>query len=200
VPTASRPTAAEDRVVDWWGRYAARVQAYALRHVDAHAAQEVVSETFLVAWRRAGEVPDDALPWLLVVARNVIRHQHRAASRATALERRLNQVTWQHVAPGADVAVTERERVLIALARLPEKHREAVLLVAWDGLSREQAAAAAGCRVGTFDVRLSRARKQLAALLDDPDPTPARRRALASLPAPAATPLAVEPQTPGGTR
>jgi len=189
-PPPEPPPAPEDVVVEWWRAYAHRVQAYALRHVDPHAAQEVVSETFLVAWRRCGDVPDDVLPWLLTVARNVIRHQHRTAGRSQALEQRLGNVARQQAVAGVDVAVTEREHVLLALAQLSEKHREALLLVAWDGLSRTQAAAAAGCRVATFDVRLSRARKQLARLLDGPDP---------SLPALRTTHPAIAPAGPGGT-
>ena len=39
-----------------------RVLAYSSRHVGSHAAQDVVSDVFLVAWRRIDEVPDDALP------------------------------------------------------------------------------------------------------------------------------------------
>jgi RNA polymerase sigma-70 factor (ECF subfamily) len=164
----------QDRVIGWWHEYAHRVHAYALRHVDPHTAQEVVSEVFLVAWRRSDEVPDsrdagDVLSWLFVVARNVIRHQQRAAHRALALEQRLGQVAARETSPaGPDAAVAEREQVLLALAQLPEPQREALLLVAWDGLSREQAAAATGCKVGAFDVRLSRARTQLTRLLDGP--------------------------------
>ena len=40
------------------------VRAYALRRAAPDAAQDVVADTFLVAWRRLEEVPDDALPWL----------------------------------------------------------------------------------------------------------------------------------------
>ncbi|MFD6179344.1 MULTISPECIES: RNA polymerase sigma factor [unclassified Isoptericola] len=165
----------EARVADWWRRHAPRVQAYAMRHVDAHAAQEVVSETFLVAWRRHGagtdEIPDDeVLPWLVGVARNVIRNAHRSTRRSAALVARLGTVAGRDAAaPAPDSAVAERAHVLLALARLTEKDREALLLVAWDGLSREQAARVAGCRLGTFDVRLSRARRRLTELLDADD-------------------------------
>jgi RNA polymerase sigma-70 factor (ECF subfamily) len=175
---------AEERVVTWWRDHAHRVQAYALRHVDAHTAQEVVSETFLVAWRRSTQVPDDVLPWLIGVARHVIHHHHRTEGRALALEVRLGRLARRQVSPGADVTLTEREHVVLALAQLSEKDREALLLVAWDGLSRERAAAAAGCRVGTFDVRLSRARRRLGRLLDDPDPAPVTRKSAPSFPAP----------------
>ncbi|WP_242496428.1 RNA polymerase sigma factor [Xylanimonas protaetiae] len=178
-------------MTEWWRDHAGRVQAYALRHVDPHSAQEVVAETFLIAWRRDSDVPGDVLPWLFGVARNVIRNQRRAARRAEALVQRLAYVTVQdREDPSADVAVTAREEMLLALAQLTDSHREALLLIAWDGLTREQAAEVAGCRVGTFDVRLSRARKRLAELLADAGHNPAPTRRL----------MVVEPVRPGGTR
>jgi RNA polymerase sigma-70 factor (ECF subfamily) len=148
--------------------------AYALRHVDADSAEDVVSETFLVAWRRLDRVPDDPLPWLLVVARNTVANHRRAGSRqvraADAL-RRLRQVAEPAVA--ADVLATERATVLAELAALTAKEREALLLVAWDGLSPARAARVAGCSLATFHVRLFRARRRLAAT--DPDPASAPR-------------------------
>ena len=42
----------------------AAVRGYALRRARREEAQDVVAETFLVAWRRFDEVPVDALPWL----------------------------------------------------------------------------------------------------------------------------------------
>lgn len=51
-----------------WEQHAPRIMAYALRHVDPDTAQEVLAETFLVAWRRLRDVPGQPLPWLLVVA------------------------------------------------------------------------------------------------------------------------------------
>lgn len=196
-----------DHVADWWHRYAHRVQAYAMRHVDAHAAQEVVSETFLVAWRRQGDTPDDVLPWLIGVARNVIRNEHRSARRVQALASRLDAVARRDaVVPAVDAAVAEREHVLNALSRLPEKQREAVFLVAWDGLDREQAAQVSGCRVGTFDVRLSRARRRLEELLATDDLGPADPRTTVPRGGPAVagesstmSPISDEPLA-GGTR
>lgn len=196
----STPTPADADVTRWWAEHAARVQAYAMRHVGADAAQEVVSETFLIAWRRRADVPDDVLPWLLVVARNVIRNQRRSERRTAALGQRLGQVARPDAHPGADVAVTERERVLLALAQLPEKHREALLLVAWDGLTREQAAAACGCRLGTFDVRLSRARRHLSRVLDETDTAAHGARAALPIPAPHRVVGAVEHTPVEGSR
>jgi RNA polymerase sigma-70 factor (ECF subfamily) len=58
-----------------------------------------------------------------------------------------------------------------AFATLSEREREAIRLVAWEGLSHEDAARVVGCRPNTFTVRLSRARAKLARELD-PDLVP----------------------------
>ncbi|GAB2640935.1 hypothetical protein GCM10027068_20720 [Prescottella soli] len=147
-----------------WGDYVGRVSAYACRHVDHHTAQEVVSETFMVAWRRLPEVPEKALPWLLVVARNTMSNQRRTDRRRDALTEKMARI--EHVAgstPGADITVTDRAEVLEALATLTSTEREALLLTAWDGLSAAEAARVVGCSVPAMHVRLFRARRRLQA-------------------------------------
>ncbi|TYP81255.1 RNA polymerase sigma factor [Blastococcus xanthinilyticus] len=156
-PEASRFTAL-------WEQYSPRVMGYALRHVDPDSAQEVVSETFLVAWRRLREVPGEPLPWLLVVARNTISNHRRSGYRRAVLQGELERL--QRVAepaPAAEVPAVEREAVLAALAALTQAEREALLLVAWDGLTAAQAARVAGCSTSAFSVRLFRARRRLQA-------------------------------------
>lgn len=147
-----------------WTEHAPRVMAYALRHLDSDSAQDVVSETFLVAWRRLASVPDDPLPWLLVVARNTISNLRRSGHRQTRLAVELER--FQQVAEpaaAADVLATERATVLAQLAALTDKEREALLLVAWDGLTPQQAARVAECSLPAFHVRLFRARRRLRA-------------------------------------
>lgn len=145
-----------------FGEHYDDVLAYALRRSDGETAQDVVAETFLVAWRRLDVVPDDALPWLYGVARRVLANQRRADSRRDALARRL----------AVHTEVSDRQSevgdasLLRALARLPEASREALLLVAWDGLDRGRAAAALGCRPARLRVRLHRARRRLARELE----------------------------------
>ena len=147
----------------------AAVRGYALRRAPADQAQDAVAETFLVAWRRLDDVPDDPLPWLYGVARRVLANQRRSASRGAALERRLAAAETVSRSGDPGERAGEAEAVRAALGRLKERDREALMLVAWHGLSGERAARAAGCSRATFAVRLHRARARLAAELASPD-------------------------------
>lgn len=168
------PPSDEDRISELWRSYAWRVQAYALRHVDPHDAQEVVSETFLVAWRRLAGLPGDPLPWLLVVARNIVRNQRRAARRRSAAEEQLVRLERvAHATEDTVLTVSRRDAMISALLRLAPKDREALLLTGWDGLAPADAAQVAGVSVAAFKMRLSRARRRLeSASAHSPDRTP----------------------------
>jgi RNA polymerase sigma-70 factor (ECF subfamily) len=62
------------------------VLAYALRRSDPATAEEVVSEVFLVAWRRPDRIPAlEPVLWLYAVARRVLANQRRATRRRAAL-------------------------------------------------------------------------------------------------------------------
>jgi RNA polymerase sigma factor (sigma-70 family) len=137
-----------------------RVWAYATARAGRQIADEVVSETFAVAWRRLADVPDPPLPWLLGVARNVLRDGHRAEVRREAFTAELAR--WAPRSAG-DVAeeVAERLGVLRAMAAIPEGDREILILVAWQGLSPREAARVVGCSPAALRVRLHRARRRL---------------------------------------
>jgi RNA polymerase sigma factor (sigma-70 family) len=140
----------------------ADVRAYALRRAAPDVAQDVVAETFLVAWRRLDDVPGDALPWLYAVARRTLANQRRSAARSAALERRLAGAASPAGSRDPSERVAAGELLRVALARLSERDREALMLVAWHGLSGARAARAAGCTRAAFEVRLHRARARLA--------------------------------------
>jgi RNA polymerase sigma-70 factor (ECF subfamily) len=144
--------------------HAERVLAYALRRTSPDDAHEVVAEVFLVAWRRLGEVPEDAVPWLLGVARKVISNQRRASDRRTALTLRLKEGIGREPSQTVDPAteVTAHLTLMEALGRLGEWDQEALMLVAWEHLDTRRAAASMGCSTSTFSVRLHRARRRLA--------------------------------------
>src|SRR5580704_2381365 len=87
---------------------------------------DLVEETLIVVWRRIDSVPSDAeLPWMLGVARNVLRNARRSKNRRSAFESRL--------APTPDDASAEEhviadDSVRNALASLPDDDREILLL------------------------------------------------------------------------
>jgi RNA polymerase sigma-70 factor (ECF subfamily) len=161
-----------------WDRDGPRVAAYARRHVPPDDVQDVVADTFLQAWRRWDAVPEPPIAWLIGTARKVIGNSRRARRRRLALQDRLTLLS-SAARPGEDVGLlaTERMAALEALATLPHHQREALLLVAWDGLTPDEAATALGVRPGTFRVRAHRAR---AALDLHTDNTPRRVAAVAT--------------------
>ncbi|MFD2766340.1 RNA polymerase sigma factor [Micromonospora eburnea] len=145
----------------------AQVYAYAVSRVGRQLADDVVSDTFLVAWRKLPTVPASPLPWLLGVARNVLRERYRDEVRQASLTAELRAWADESAADVAD-GVTERAAVLAALARLADEDRELLTLVAWHNLSARAAARVVGCSTATFFVRLHRARKRLQAALAGP--------------------------------
>jgi RNA polymerase sigma-70 factor (ECF subfamily) len=147
-----------------WAANAHRVQAYALRHVEADTAQDVVAETFLVAWRRLADVPAEPLPWLIVVARNIMNNHRRSLARAHQLHAALAYNAGANGNKDLDV-VDDRDVMFRALTAMAPLDREAVLLTAWDGLRPDQAAEVQGCSTAAFKMRLSRARKRLTDLI-----------------------------------
>jgi RNA polymerase sigma factor (sigma-70 family) len=143
-------------------RHSAAVRSYAVRRSAGIVVDDVVADTFLVAWRRLDDVPEHALPWLLGIARRVLADHRRAAGRRRSLLERL----LREPPASAWIAPTGLSAELAgALRALTEHEREALLLVAWDGLSPRDAAAAAGCSNVAFRGRLHRARRQVATRL-----------------------------------
>jgi len=142
------------------GHYDAIVR-YVVRRLGRSAAGDVVSETFLIAWRRLDDVPENALPWLYATARNLIANEIRRQQRDLALDRRLSA---QPGAPATDLGelVAERLAVTSALQHLSERDREVLRLVHWEGLAVADAAKVLGCTQSAFKVRLHRARRRLA--------------------------------------
>jgi RNA polymerase sigma factor (sigma-70 family) len=137
---------------------------YALRRTDRATAEDVVSETLTVAWRRLASVPEDSAavkPWLLGVARGVLANAARSDRRASALSARIQAHEERTAAPDFADAVAERQRVLSALRQLSDRDREALCLVGWDDLSIAEAAIVLGTTRQALTVRLHRARRRL---------------------------------------
>jgi RNA polymerase sigma-70 factor (ECF subfamily) len=124
-------------------------------------ADDIVSDVFVVAFRRLDDIPAEPLPWLLATARRILANHRRAAGRydaATSQLTALNRTVWHDDALGGS-------ELIAALAKLSDRDREVLLLVAWEDLDPESAAVVLGCSRATFAVRLHRARRRLAAAM-----------------------------------
>ncbi|WP_144118650.1 RNA polymerase sigma factor [Catellatospora sichuanensis] len=155
-------------------RHHRQVYAYAVSRAGRTLADDVVADTFLVAWRRLEAVPEGPLPWLLGVARNVIRERFRDDVRQASLATELRAWTVEADADVAD-GVADRAAMLAALAGLSDDDRETLTLTAWQGLSARDAARVVGCSTASFFVRLHRARRRLEQAMSDPVPVDRRR-------------------------
>jgi RNA polymerase sigma-70 factor (ECF subfamily) len=158
------PTARETRLEELFHEHGRAVWAYARRRASASDADEVVSETFLVAWRRLDDIPERPRPWLLGVARRCLANVERGAARQSAVQLRL--ASQREPSP----AESGSGRVLEALASLTASEREVLTLLAWDELSPAEAAVVLGCSRAAVYLRLHRARRRLAALLPEVKP------------------------------
>jgi RNA polymerase sigma-70 factor (ECF subfamily) len=143
--------------------------AYFARRVGRGEVEDLVAETFVVAWRKLPRRIERPLPWLYAVAGKVLANHRRKAARRDGVD-----IGDRLAAAGPhDPAESLSDLGLAhAFARLGERDREAIRLVAWEGLSLADAARAARCSAPAFAVRLSRARRRLRVLLED-DFTPA---------------------------
>jgi len=153
----------------------ADLHRFAQRRCGPDTCEDVVAETYLVAWRRLDDVPADgdaARAWLFGVARNVVLNARRSESRRTALGVRLADVPGGSSLP-ADEAVAVRLDLHQAWQRLSERHQEVLTLAVLDGLDSRAASAVLGISPVAFRLRLTRARRALRAHLDhSPSPRP----------------------------
>ncbi len=148
------------------------VLRYALQHADPEYAEDVASETFLIAWRRLADVPEPPLPWLLGVARNLLRQQFGRARRRRRLADQISALTTEADLYAWDTGehVVERAAALDAFGSLRGADVEALTLVTWLGLDAAEAAAVVGCSTHAFTARLHRARKRLTDALQRTEP------------------------------
>ncbi len=176
-------------------RHAPAIQRYVTRRIGPAAADDVVAETFLVAFARRGSFRagrSDALPWLYGIATNLVRRHWRTEVRQLRLLARtgVDPVTTSF-ADRVDDAISAADthaRLGAALAGLPAGQRDALLLLAWGGLGYDDVAAALGVPIGTVQSRISRARARLRQTLSDenlvsPQPHEAHPAAQQVLPA-----------------
>lgn len=147
-----------DRLYEQYGAMAFSI-AYRITG-DRAAAEDVVQESFLGAWRNAARYVDGrgtVLTWLLSIvhhrAIDAIRRRRPTAelpeSETGLPEPLVMPDTWTEVANGLD-----RAAIQVALARISEVQREAIELAYFNGLTQTEIAERTGVPLGTVKGRL----------------------------------------------
>lgn len=157
---------------DIFERHAANVEAFIASRVGPGAKDDILSETFLVAFRRREKFDlssESARPWLLGIATRIIR-RHRAVEAAnwrsyvavSGSAESAGTVEMDASANRMDAAARVRE-LGPRIAALSARERETLFLYAWGDLTYEQVAEALRVPVGTVRSRLNRIRQRLLA-------------------------------------
>ncbi len=159
-------------LAELYDRYGGMVYRLILRIVrDSGIAEDLVQETFLRVWNRAGGFDSErgaVGPWLLAVARNRAIDYVRAAARRGDAAMGLNET--EHPALFADFAAEELDldrarQVKRALEALEAQQREIIELAYFDGMSQTEIAARLGQPLGTVKTWMRRALQQMRASL-----------------------------------
>jgi RNA polymerase sigma-70 factor (ECF subfamily) len=150
-------------------RYSPTIFAVALRILTNRSeSEEVVQDTFLEVWRRAGEYDPrrgSPIAWMVTIART--RAIDRLRARASQ-----DRTLAQSVAPSSAFSPAElaegrqaRERVQAALADLPAEQRRVLELAYFEGLSQSEIAKKTGDALGTVKTRVRLGMEKLSATL-----------------------------------
>ena len=154
-----------------FARHKVRVYRYALRLVSQEAAAEdIVSEVFFEAWRRAGtfEGRSQVSTWLLGIARNLALETLRRRSTEPLDERIARRI--EDGADDPEVALQKtQQRAMIArcLMELSPIHREIIDLVYYHGKSINEIVQILGIPRNTVKTRMFYARNAIAERLKE---------------------------------
>ena len=156
-------------------RHFATIHRYLERRIGAESADELAGDVFRIAFEqrhRFRPLHESALPWLYGLATNLMLKRWRGERRRLRALARLDTASDRGIAflDGTEErldARTARAALLDALASLPQRDRDIIVLVAWEELSYAEVAVALAIPVGTVRSRLNRARRTLRELLGD---------------------------------
>ncbi len=161
-----------ERFAALFDRHAPLIYRYAGRRAGVQQADDLVAETFLAAFSKRGKYDlsyRDARPWLYGIATNLIGQHRREEIRQIRIRQAAipdPDVPGHGDRVAADVTAGALHGVLAAaLADLPARDRDVLLLIAWEQLTYDETAQALGIPIGTVRSRLNRARSMLRAVL-----------------------------------
>jgi RNA polymerase sigma-70 factor, ECF subfamily len=138
------------------------LRRFLLRRTDPATADDVLSETLLVCWRRYDELPEDAaLPWAYAVARHCLANARRSAHRQERVAAKV--ATVDQPRESADPAGCRDDALHEALDQLRDDDAELLRLWAWEQLTPAEIATVLDVSPNAVSIRLLRARERLRA-------------------------------------
>ena len=157
-----------------YARFARPIFGLAAHSLDRAAAEDILQDVFLVAWRRADRFDPDlgtVRAWLLQIAHHRVLNELRRRSRRPGPEpdgdgRLLGDLEARDPGPVEHAAATHRREILAsALEELPDPQREALRLAFFDDLTHEQVATRLDLPLGTAKTRIRTGLQKLRASL-----------------------------------
>jgi RNA polymerase sigma-70 factor (ECF subfamily) len=179
-PSDATAAVAPQDLAGLFERYGQQLHRYCASRVGSSAAEDVVAEAFLIAHQRQDRYdPASGSPaaWLFGIATNLLRRHRRVEVRAlralarTGVDPLVDDGLADRAAARVDAAALSR-RVAAALATLPRRQREVLLLFAVAELEYGEIATALDIPVGTVRSALHRARTKIRAALPAPPEAP----------------------------
>lgn len=145
------------------------ISAYVLRMLaNGPEADDVIQETFLRLWNRAGDFnPETAklTTWLHRVAHNLCIDHLRASNRIVG-----DDVPEESTEGGplSELAADDQRREIHqAMMKLPERQRSAIILCHFQDMSNKQAAVILDVSVDALESLMARGRRRLRAIIGE---------------------------------
>ncbi|MEV4161952.1 RNA polymerase sigma factor [Nonomuraea dietziae] len=155
-----------------------QILGYAMRRCSSpEDAADVVAETYVIAWRRIGELPrgEAGRLWLYGVARRVLANHRRGERRRATQHAELTaEAEVLYAMPSPQSGADEVDE---AMNLLSDDDRELLALSVWEELDPGEIAAVLGCSRNAARIRLYRARKRFAKALEKTRPSMPRLEA-----------------------
>ncbi len=186
VPSIGRAVRVEPRVAPeadatrgLYERYANQIYRYCVHQLGSREeAEDAVQSTFLNAFRglKRGVVPELESAWLFKIAHNVCLSRQRSAWRRGKIESPADFELVEELMPAPSRRTDELIGLEDVLAKMPDTQRRAILLREWQGLSYREIADELELSQGAVETLIFRARRSLAAGLEEPADTRGRKR------------------------
>ncbi|WP_406460389.1 sigma-70 family RNA polymerase sigma factor [Streptomyces sp. NBC_01622] len=157
------PIATEAQFTEVYRAHYEDVLRFVRRRAHPMNVDDVVGETFLAAWRRRRELPENARPWLFGTARNLMLNANRGMRRQSALVVHIGRTaTATADAHDPTAGVDSRLELVEAWQALAAADQEVLALHVWEDLGAKEAARVLGCTRASYSMRLTRAKRRLA--------------------------------------